>query len=469
MNVQNFSIQPRAYDILEAKKNSENPEKFFDEATDNSIQYGAENIDTEINEQTNSVLTTDDGFGFTTLESFKAYHQPYHVPLQMGISRYGIGGKIFKTLSDKRIVFSIARCPVNRNQKKVYFSFWDTSTPESTDKPIIYCFDIDEQIPTDVTSILTKYDLDCRLNKAINSGNTGTTVCLVEVDTERVRNFFRNWSKMYLKIRRSFFERYHLLIAEDNINITVRYINNKGNSDSPVSIEGYDPRDNINKKLTGKRPFNKTLGATQICSWVKKDPDEKLGSRGIHFYRDAIKIATIPFVKRHGNNVNDFTNLDLNKRMYRMNHESQIILMRSNSDAEFNLGETKDKITLPVRIGLAAAAEMEAIIKIVDQDRKNRTKVSINSGSKAVKVSLPSIQMELETPQSFIKTDKGFEIIHGSALYELLSSSDKVAKNIIVNLFECFDTLYNERTAAADRSALTRVLNRAGQLLETKL
>ena len=469
MNVKEFSIQPRAYDILEAKKNSENPEKFFDEATDNSIQYGAENITVEINEECNSVLTTDDGFGFVNFEAFRAFHQPYHVPIQMGISKYGIGGKIFKTLSDKRIVFSVGRCPVNRDEKKGYFSFWDTSTPESTDRPVIYCFDLGERVPMEVNNILHKYDLVCQLNNAISSGTTGTTVCLVEVDTERVRNFFRNWSKMTKKVKRSFFERYHLLIAESGTNITVRYINNKGNSDSPVTVEGYDPRDNLNKTLTGKRPLNRSLGATQICSWVKKIPVERLSSRGIHFYRDDIKIATIPFVKRHGNNVNDFTNLDTNTKMYRMNLEGQMILIRNNSDAKFNLGETKDKITLPVKVGLAAAVEMETIIKIVEQYRKKQADKTISSGSKTVKIGTPSVQMELETPQSFIKTDKGIEIVHGSTLHELLSSSDKIAKDIIVNLFECFDIIYNEKATAADRSALTRVLNRTGQLLETKL
>ena len=468
MIIQDFNIQPRAYDILEAKKNSENPEKFFDEACDNSIQYGAKTISTEINEQDNSVLVEDNGNGFASFEAFKAFHQPYHIPLKLGISRYGIGGKIFKTLSDKRIVFSIGMCENDPNQKKVYFSFWNTSTPEKTDKPIIFYFNLGDT-PPEAIEILRKYNLLCRFNDCLSRGTTGTTVCLVEIDTERIKNFFRTWSKMYAKVKASFFERYHLLIIEQGTEITVQYINNKGNSDSPTSISGYDPRFNINKSLSGGRPFQKTIGATQVYSWVKNEAQIKLKSRGIHFYRDSIKIATIPFVKRHGTNANDFVDLDTSKRMYRMNLESQIIMIRNNSDLEFNLGETKDKISLPNRIGIIAADEMNSIIKIVEEDRKHRVKSTIDTDSKAIKVSVPSIQMELESPQSFIKTDNGFEIVHGSALHEVLSSTDKNARNLFISLFDCMSAVYTEKTEPSEKANLTRTINRIGQLLETKL
>ena len=98
-------IQPRNYDILEAKKNSQKPIKWFDESTDNSVQYGSKSINATIDEQRKIVGVGDDGRGFQSYQDFVAFHKPYHIPEIIGISRYGIGSKIFKTLSDKRICF----------------------------------------------------------------------------------------------------------------------------------------------------------------------------------------------------------------------------------------------------------------------------------------------------------------------------------------------------------------------------
>lgn len=468
MTIQDFNIQSRAFDILEAKKNSENPEKFFDEAADNSLQYGAANITVQINEQSNMVSVRDDGQGFTNLKAFKAFHQPYHRPVQFGISHYGIGGKIFKTLSDKRIVYSISDSDENMSQKKVYFSLWDTSTPESTDTPEVFCFVLGERPAGRITDILEQYGLLDQFIEDLETSETGTFVCLVDINSERVINFFRNWSRMYSKVKDSFFERYHLLIDERDTNITVTYINNKGIQNEPCLIGGFDPRSNFDKKMTGKRPFVKTIGSTQIHSWIKKTSVSRLKNRGIHFYRDGIKIATIPFVKLHGNNVNDFVDLDVNKRGYRMNHESQMIMMRSNSDDSFNLGETKDKIRLPVKIGVAAAKEMQVIISITDSARKDKLAERAKKSNSSVKISIPSAQIELETPQSFLKTPKGIEIIYGSVLHEKLAAADSVAKDLFIELLGCFDTIYHEKSSN-EKASMTRLLNRAGQLLETKL
>jgi hypothetical protein len=469
MTIQEFNIQARAYDILEAKKNSENPEKFFDEAVDNSLQYGASVICVEINEQSNSAKVTDNGDGFTNLAAFKAFHQPYHQPVQLGISRYGIGGKIFKTLSDKRIVYSISQSEDARNQKNVYFSFWDTSTPESTDAPEVFCFSLSDEVPQRATEILEQYNLLTEFKFALEANDTGTHVCLVEINSERVKNFFRNWSKMYSKVKDSFFERYHLLINQQKTEIAVDYINNKGESKNPVVIAGFDPRSNLDKRLTsGSRPFVKRIGPTEIYSWIKNESSKRLKTRGIHVYRDDIKIKTISFVKLHGKNAHDFVDIDINKTGWRMNVESQMIMMRSNSDDSFNLGETKDKIRLPAAIGVAAAEEMTRLRSIVDRDRKTRLASKPRSKNNTVEISVPNTQIELENPQSYIKTTKGVEIVHGSILYEKLVAEDISATDLVFHIFQCFDDLYQEKNSK-DRAAFTSNVNRMGQMLEKML
>ena len=461
--------QSRTYDVLEAKKFSKNPSKFFDEAVDNSVQYGSNLIETEINEEQNLVSVIDDGSGFTSLECFEAFHQPYHIPAEIGISRFGIGGKIFKTLSNIRIVLSIGKDKSSR-KKVVYFSIWDTNTRESTDDPKVITFDLSEGSAEDIFNSIDNNYIKEKVIRLIDDAKECTAVFLLDIEDQRVVNFFKNWSQMARKIRDSYFERYHLLIEQSAVKIRVKYINNAGLFDPPKEIAGLDPRRNVDANLMeSKSPFIANVGSTKIYSWVKQTTSSRLKARGIHVYRDLIKIVTIPFVKRCGRNSSIFVDIDQNKRSYRLNAESQVILIRSNSDEKFCLGETKDSIILPIRVGLRASDEFQNITSIVEKDRKNNIKKIVKSQGSHVKVSVPSKVMEVQTETAFLKTQDGLTIIQGSTFEETLNQMDKASTGLILTVLDCFDYVHTEQQTPNLKKNMTIVFNRIGQLVEERL
>jgi len=463
-------VQPRAFDILEAKKNSENPSKFFDEAVDNSIQYGSSTIKTEINEKEGVVYIQDDGYGFTSMKALEAFHQPYHIPLESGISKFGIGSKIFKTLADKRIVFSIGKSK-ETGQKVAYFSYWDTSTPESTDSPSIVTYNVGDETTFSWLETIDNDYVREKISSLLTDSKEGTIVFLINTDHSRVKNFFKNWSQMSKKVKQSYFERYHLLVDKTAIKIGVQYINNKGYEEPLHVVDGLDPRANIDSSIMGSKvPFIKSIRGTKIFSWVKLEARTRLKTRGIHVYRDLIKIATIPFVKKSGHNASYCVDIDQSKQNYRLNKESQIMLIRSSNDEEFNLGETKDKIQLPVRIGLLASDEFAEVIDLVTRDRKKRTNKKVSSNGSSIKVSVPSKIMELETETSFIKSNDGMTIVNGSTFHESLTQMQNAKSvELFVTMLNCFDYVYSEKTDPSERSKLTKTFNRIGQILEQKL
>lgn len=463
-------VQPRAFDILEAKKNSENPSKFFDEAVDNSIQYGSSIIKTEINEKEGVVYIQDDGHGFTSMTALEAFHRPYHIPLESGISKFGIGSKIFKTLADKRIVFSIGKCK-DTGKKVAYFSCWDTSTPESTDSPSITTYNVGDETSFSWLETIDNDYVREKISSLLKDLKEGTTVFLTDIDQSRVKNFFKTWSQMSKKVKQSYFERYHLLINQTSVDIQVQYINNRGYEEDLHMVDGFDPRTNIDSSILGnKKPFIKSIRGTKIFSWVKLEARTKLKTRGVHVYRDLIKIATIPFVKRSGHNASYYVDMDHTKLGYRLNKESQIMLIRSNNDEEFNLGETKDKIQLPVQIGLIASDEFAEIMELVKQDRKNKTNKKVSSNGSSIKVSVPATIMELETETSFIKSNDGMTIVNGSTFHESLTQmQNEKSVELFVTILNCFDYVYSEKTDPSEKSRLTKTFNRIGQILEQKL
>jgi len=463
-------VQPTAFDILEAKKNSENPSKFFDEAVDNSSQYGSRTIKTEINEQEAVVYIEDDGHGFGSREAFVAFHQPYCPPLEIGISKFGIGSKIFKSLADKRIVFSIGKD--KKTGKKIgYFSYWDTSTPESTNHPTTEIFDISKGPSKQWTHVISNDYVRSKIHCFLNNSKEGTIVFLTDIDQSRVKNFFKTWSQMSKKVKNSYFERYHLLIVDTGLEIQVQYVNNKGVRESMHTVDGFDPKTNIDTSImNSKTPFVRSIRGTKVFSWVKDQVKTRLKTRGIHVYRDLIKISTIPFVKRNGHNANYFVDIDNGKTGYRLNKESQIILIRSNNDDEFNLGETKDKIQLPMQVGLSAADEFADIMSIVEKDRTKKTNKKVSSGGSSIKVSVPSLIVDLESETSFFRSDDGMTIVNGSTLHEVLSQMQNSSSiNLFVTMLNCFDYVYSEKKDPSEKTKLTKTFNRLGQILEQKL
>ena len=460
-------IQSRNYDILEAKKNSQKPTKWFDESTDNSIQYGSKSIDAIIDEERKIVSVEDDGRGFQSYEDFVAFHRPYHIPKIIGISRYGIGSKIFKTLSDKRICFSKGH-DKETGKLMCYFSFWDTSNPDNTDAPVIECWEQGESENLTIREMTRKYKIYNDFVEFFQSSNTGTVVHLIEVDSDRVKRFYKSWSGMSAKVKDSFFERYHLLLDQKKrLSITVTFVNNKGVSNKPQNIESFDPRSNIDKSLTPK-PLLEIDGFTEIHTWIKKQAEERLQVRGIHFYRNYIKIATIPFKKKHGKFADQVVDLDPTKSMYRLNMEAQIIMTKNLDDHRFHLGETKDTISLPTEIGLTCADEFLTINKKVTSNRAAINNAKINK-SKTVSISVPSVQMNLSTPHSFVGSNGSFQIVQDSVLYNTLNSTNGSPTDIMVAILESFGELWQERTTAQEKKILTEWMNRVGQFLEQKL
>ena len=460
-------IQSRNYDILEAKKNSQKPTKWFDESADNSAQYGSNSIKAIVDEERKIVAVEDDGRGFQSYEDFVAFHKPYHIPKIMGVSRYGIGSKIFKTLSDYRICFSKG---YNKQTGELtcYFSLWDTSDATSTDEPVIESWKYGESESAKITEITRKYKIDGDFANFLSSDKTGTTVYLVEVNDGRVRRFYKSWSGMSVKVKGSFFERYHFLLNQrKKLSIKVAFVNNKGASNNPQKIECFDPRSNIDTSLT-PRVLVKIDGFTEIHTWIKSQAEEKLKVRGIHFYRNDIKIATIPFKKIHGKYADQAVDLDPTKRMYRLNTESQMIMTNNLDDDRFHLGETKDTISLPSEIGLTCARQLLTIERKVTDNRVKTNSKKINK-SKTVSVSIPSVQMNLSTPHSFVGSNGSFEIVQDSVLYNTLNSTNGSPTDIVVAMLESFSDLWLERNTAQEKKNLTEWMNRVGQFLEQKL
>jgi len=460
-------IQSRIYDILEAKKNSQKPTKWFDESTDNSTQYGSNSIKAIVDEGRKIVAVEDDGRGFQSYEDFVAFHKPYHIPEIMGVSRYGIGSKIFKTLSNKRICFSKGY-DKQTGKLMCYFSFWDTSDAINTDEPVIESWQHSESESAKITEIIRKYKIDGDFVNFLSSDKTGTTVYLVEVNDDRVKRFYKSWSGMSAKVKDSFFERYHFLLNQrKKLSIEVVFVNNKGVSNNPQKIECFDPRSNIDTSLT-PRVLLKIDGFTEIHTWIKAQAEERLKVRGIHFYRNDIKIATIPFKKIHGKYADQAVDLDPTKRMYRLNTESQMIMTNNLDDDRFHLGETKDTISLPSEIGLICARQLLTIERKVTDNRVKTNSKKINK-SKTVSVSIPSVQMNLSTPHSFVGSNGSFEIVQDSVLYNTLNSTNGSPTDIVVAMLESFSDLWLERNTAQEKKNLTEWMNRVGQFLEQKL
>jgi hypothetical protein len=460
-------IQSRNYDILEAKKNSQKPTKWFDESVDNSVQYGSKSINATIDEERKIVAVEDNGRGFQSYEDFVAFHKPYHVPEIMGISRYGIGSKIFKTLSDKRICFSKGY-DKETGKLMCYFSYWDTSDYATTDAPNIECWEHGESEDSTIREITRKYKIYNDFVEFFQSSNTGTVVYLVEVNDDRVKRFYKSWSGMSVKVKDSFFERYHLLLNQRKaLSITVTFTNNKGVSNKPQEIEAFDPRSNIDKSLTSK-PLVEIDGFTEIHTWIKGKALKRLKVRGIHFYRNYIKIATIPFKKKHGKFADQVVDLDPTTSMYRLNTEAQIIMTKNLDDHRFHLGETKDTISLPTEIGLTCADQFLTINKKVTNNRTANNNAKVNK-SKTVSISVPSVQMNLPTPHSFVGSNGHWQIVQDSVLYNALNSTNGNPTDIMVAILESFGELWHERTTAQERKNLTEWMNRVGQFLEQKL
>jgi len=460
-------IQSRNYDILEAKKNSQKPTKWFDESADNSAQYGSKLINAIIDEERKIVAVEDNGRGFQCYDDFVTFHKPYHIPEIMGISRYGIGSKIFKTLSDKRICFSKGY-DKETGKLMCYFSSWDTSNPTNTDAPVIGCWEYGESEDSTIREIARRYKIYNDLVMFFGSDKTGTTVYLVEVDNDRVKRFYKSWSGMFAKVKDSFFERYHLLLDQKKtLSITATFVNNKGVPNKPQKIESFDPRSNIDTSLTPK-VLLEIDGFTEIHTWIKSQAEEKLKVRGIHFYRNNIKIATIPFKKIHGKYADQAVDLDPTKRMYRLNTEAQIIMTKNIDDDRFHLGETKDTISLPNEIGVTCARQFLAIERKVTNNRVKNNSKKINK-SKTVSVSIPAVQMNLSTPHSFVGSNGSFEIVQDSVLYNALNSTNGSPTDIVVAILESFSDLWHERNDAKEKKVLTEWVNRIGQFTEQKL
>jgi hypothetical protein len=460
-------IQSRNYDILEAKKNSQKPTKWFGESVDNSTQYGSKLINAIVDEERKIVAVEDDGRGFQSYEDFVAFHQPYHIPQIMGISRYGIGSKIFKTLSDKRICFSKGH-DKETGKLMCYFSYWDTSDHVKTDAPVIECWEYGESEDSTIREITIKYKIYNDFVEFFQSSNTGTVVYLAEVNDDRVKRFCKSWSGMSAKVKDSFFERYHLLLNQKKaLSITITFTNNKGVSNKPQKIESFDPRSNIDKSLTPK-PLVEIDGFTEIYTWIKGKAQKRLKVRGIHFYRNYIKIATIPFKKKHGKYADQVVDLDPTTSMYRLNTEAQIIMTKNLDDHRFHLGETKDSISLPTEIGLTCADEFSTINRKVTSNRTANNNAKVNK-SKTVSISVPSVQMDLSTPHSFVGSNGNWQIVQDSVLYNALNSTNGDPTDIMVAILESFGELWQERTTAQEKKNLTEWMNRVGQFLEQKL
>ena len=124
-----------------------------------------------------------------------------------------------------------------------------------------------------------------------------TIVLLPCMRSQEIKQNYFGFSGLSEVIKSEFFEKYHLLIETTGLNMTVKYINGLGEINES-RIQGYDPRSEINRKLT-REVSEKNADGTQIFSWVSNTADSPLAKRGIHVYRELIKIITLPFMRRN--------------------------------------------------------------------------------------------------------------------------------------------------------------------------
>lgn len=473
----NISLAISAYDIMKAKKNSKDGVKHFTETSENPMQTQSKNIETCIDEKNNLAYTKDDGKGFLDLQTFVSYHIPYRAPKKVRISKYGIGGCIFTTLSDQRVVLSRS---YNKETDEIleFASFWDTSTRESCDAPQIfykennvwYSVDIDNgtlkisSIET-MRKIAADFSFSHILEDFLSSMERETIVLLPNVRSQEIKQNYFGFSGLAEVVKSEFFEKYHLLIETTGLNMTVKYINGIGEINQS-KIQGYDPRSQIDRKTT-REVSEKNADGAQIFSWVSNSSDSPLNERGVHVYRELIKIITLPFMRRHKRNLEKIINIDASKSSVRFNLERQIILYDSDSDDFVKIGETKDEISLSYNIKKATADQFTKITKFVSDKRKSTTKNDLNKTAKTV--SIDTIEVDKET--SFLIKDGKATIAENSNLHKHLSNwPDKSARDCITAFMEAFqDTIFLHGETLGQKGEATRLLNKVGILLETKL
>lgn len=473
----NISLAISAYDIMKAKKNSKDGVKHFTETSENPMQTQSKNIETCIDEKNNLSYTKDDGKGFLDLQTFVSYHIPYRAPKKVRISKYGIGGCIFTTLSDQRVVLSRSY-DRDSGEALEFASFWDTSTRESCDAPQIFCkqnnvwhsVDIDSgtlkisSIET-MRKVSADFSFSHILEDFLSSEQRETIILLPNLRKQEIKQNYFGFSGLAEVVKSEFFEKYHLLIETTGLNMTVRYTNGLGEM-NVSKIQGYDPRSEINRKLT-REVSEKNADGTQIFSWVSNTAESPLNKRGIHVYRELIKIVTLPFVRRHKRNLEKIINVDVTKSTYRINLERQIILYDSDSDNFVKIGETKDEISLSYNIRKCSADQFTKITKIVTDNRKASTKDDLKKTAKTV--SIDTVETDKET--SFLIKDGKATIAENSSLHKHLSNwSDKSARDCVTAFMEAFqDTIFIHGETFAQKGEATRLLNKVGILLEAKL
>ena len=458
-----IDTKPSALEVLNAKIQSANPLRFFGESGDNSSQYGATKIRMEINEKEKCIIIEDNGNGFTSDESFLCFHKPYATPVEFGISKYGIGGKIFKTVSDIRITFSISNDDYTNN-KTCRFSIWDTNSEESTDSPFAISWLLKEGTPEQVMILLKKYSaVVSSIQNLCSSKKTGTIISLVEINDERM-SIFKTYSNMYGKVKRHMFERYHLLINKENIEIVVDYVNGKGAVQSST-VQGWDPMSQLDKNLNNRVRI-KRQGHATIYTWVANTANTEL-SRGLWVYRNNILIERKDFLKRSSRNQHDVVEIDASKRMYRLNAERQVLILHSDADEEYRISETKDNVSIPQSVKCILADEFDTVVKLVEQNRSKKANSNITS-SKVISIALPSFSSE-NIDQSWVKTPKGFELVQDSIYHNKLKPLNKDEIKTHMCILESMEDIYNDLQDASAKQQFTKWMNLIAQKHHIKM
>ena len=455
----NQEIKIGVFDTLNAKKNSENPVKWFDESCDNSIQYGSKKILIKIDEERKMVSVEDNGRGLCSNDACIAFHQPYFKPIEMGVSKYGIGSKIFKTLSDTRVCFSKG---ISENSQILYFfSVWNTAERTEAGKPLIFSWTAGETAPEEALMLAEEFNIKNDYENFMSSDKTGLLVFLINIDDNRIKSFFKSWSKLYKKVSVSCFERYHYYLHKNkDLQINLQYINNKGVQHEIKKVDSVDIFSNIDKSQT-RRHLKDQHSLTEILSCIKKDTKEVLNKRGIHFYRNNIKIATISFKKYSGLNASETVDLDPTKREYRNNEIGQIILSNDLDDDLFHLGETKDKINLPEQISKICADHYKLLEGKLQQMRSGKVR------QKVTKEKWIGEFIE-EEDCSFKGAEGVYSLSSDSVLHNLIKKSDE-ALSISTSLLKSFGEIYLEKESASSKTEFTKLTNRIGQMIERYL
>ena len=459
-----IDTKPSALDVLNAKIQSTNPLRFFGETTDNSSQYGATKVHIVINEKEKCLIVEDNGNGFSSDESFLSFHKPYAVPIEAGISKYGIGGKIFKTLADVRITFSISNDSYT-SKKTCRFSLWDTKDQVSTENPFAISWPHKDKIPSEVLSVLDQYTaVLSSIQKLCSKNKTGTIVSLVEIDDARF-GIFKTYSNMYAKVKRHMFERYHLLIHREQKEIVVNYINGKGAVQSST-VEGWNPMSHLDRNLNKRVRISRHRSA-EINTWVTDQPGTRKITRGLWVYRNNILISIEAFLKRSGRNQHDVVEIDPTKRMYRLNTERQTLILHSDADEEYRVSETKDSVTIPQGVKCIIADQFDIAVKLVEQNRASKTKTAIEA-SKSVSMAVPSFSAK-NIDQSWIKTDSGFQLVQDSIFHNKLKSMNKEQINTHMTILESMQDIYDDLQDASARSQFTKWMNLVAQKHHIKM